>query len=310
MAIHVLLETANTIYEEKKKEITKKEGSKLHGSLFYQLYFCIINMPSVSEKRLFRTRSKCPKPLQENLGRANTQGFKILEAPQLDPDWQRVVYTCLVIKGERTEAAIDVDVLGSTGNAYTVSLDFCPTCTCPYFGRQQDICKHIFFVLLKVAGLPSSSRILYQKAYLRHELYEIFTSLSVKISSANILPSPLAQSVRRQRPRLQSICDVCDAPLTSRDVIHCQCGSEFHPDCGMIDDLPDFSRLSLSSRRSPHSCRTRRITCPYCHVGIDHDEGYVNVAHATGQSRIRDTSTYRPCPGYGTYSYSSRRRYR
>ncbi|CAN0907216.1 Mitogen-activated protein kinase kinase kinase 1 [Linum grandiflorum] len=42
-------------------------------------------------------------------------------------------------------------VLGATGNVYTVSLTSVPSCTCP---DRTSPCKHIFFVLIRVLGVP------------------------------------------------------------------------------------------------------------------------------------------------------------
>jgi hypothetical protein len=65
--------------------------------------------------------------------------------------------------------------------------------------------------------------------------------------------------------------------------------------------LPSFDRLNLSSNRK-HELTTTLVECPRCSTRFHHDEGYENIAHETGQSRLRDHSTYRPCPGYPAYS--------
>jgi len=46
-------------------------------------------------------------------------------------------------------------VLGSTGNVYDVTVDAEPSCTCPYASSHPTkVCKHRFFVFLKVLGVP------------------------------------------------------------------------------------------------------------------------------------------------------------
>lgn len=45
----------------------------------------------------------------------------------------------------------DFIILGSTGNAYTVSIKMpAPSCTCPDNKLRHRTCKHIYFVLIKV----------------------------------------------------------------------------------------------------------------------------------------------------------------
>jgi len=269
----------------------------------------------LSEKRLFRTRSKCPKPLQDNLMRAATQKFSVLALPQLPDDWPDRVVLGKPTK-DRSKAAVDLDLVGSTGNVYSVTLDFRPTCTCPNFAKKEDICKHIFFVLQKIVGLSRDSPILYQRAYLSTELIEIYDSLYDSLESSNIggrhVAAPKIRAEYNKRSIVSKIgtelCDQCGKRLDpkthrSSDAIRCprrHCGGVFHSSCVL---MPDLDRLTLdsTSREKKPLIRTTKISCPLCDTMFDHDEGYVNIADLTGQSRSRDTSTYRPCPGYPGY---------
>lgn len=61
------------------------------------------------------------------------------------------------------------EVLGSTGNYYTVTICQKPTCTCPDFGKG-NICKHLVFVYLRVLRIPQELPFWYQKALLTTEL--------------------------------------------------------------------------------------------------------------------------------------------
>lgn len=42
------------------------------------------------------------------------------------------------------------DVMGTTGNIYSVKLNGAPTCTCPDFSLRHKRCKHIFFMLGRI----------------------------------------------------------------------------------------------------------------------------------------------------------------
>lgn len=258
-----------------------------------------------------RSRTSCPKPLQDNLLRASTQDFKAVTKPKLPDDWLDMVLTCQPTK-ERTEAAVDMDILGSTGNIYTVTLDFRPTCTCPNFVKKEDICKHIFFVLKDLAGLSRNSPIIYQKAYLSSELVDIYEGLSTfSGKSSGKMAGKAIRSACKQRKSTTSEsvygrCDLCDKKIKSHssrpgnNVICCRCGGKFHASCLV---MPDLHRLTVSSgsKSSKKLIGTTHVTCPLCDEQMDYDEGYVNMADVTGQHRIRDTSTYRPCPGYPGY---------
>ena len=223
---------------------------------------------------------------------------------------------------ERSMAAMDFKVLGSTANVYTVTLDFRPTCDCPNFKNKKDICKHIFFVLLKVVRLPEDSSILYQKAYLSNELALLYAYLAEHTPVApNVVAEQKVQAAyqktkaEERKPKARK-CAFCDAKVLnqrSTEIINCptrHCTGTFHVDCAV---LIGFNRLSLSdetTHRGHHhyrhfknstSTRTTTIKCPLCKASFDHDEGYVNLADVTGQSRIRDTSSYRPVPYYALY---------
>jgi hypothetical protein len=268
------------------------------------------NTGKISEKRLFRTRSMCPKPLRDNLLRASTQNFSILDPPQLPDSWEHLITCCQATK-DRSSVAVEIAVLGSTSNVYTVTLDFRPTCTCPNFYNKEDICKHIFFVLRDIVGLPKSSPILYQKAYLSTELMEIFANLEASTGSSNShkLASTIVRSTHKKRTSTgcgSIICGVCDRKMNEKfkstlpvsEIIRCpssRCGGVFHADCVV---MPDLQQLSLSTTKNAKSSLTSTVSCPTCYTTFDHDKGYVNLADVTGQSRVRDKSTYRPCPGY------------
>lgn len=82
------------------------------------------------EKRLRRFRSQEPKSFGEIFDRAMSQRFFVLERRRTGTD------EC---PGEV------VELTGSTGNVYTVSIGRQPECNCPH-ARKGNQCKHIIFV--------------------------------------------------------------------------------------------------------------------------------------------------------------------
>ena len=263
------------------------------------------------EKRIYRTRSQCPKKLENYVLRATTERFLLLKKPSLREDWEDEIQKEEEHCEETKTAAkikvcpVEFAIAGSTGNCYVITLDTCPTCTCPYF-QKGDICKHIMFVLFKVVGVPRRSSIWYQRAYLTQELREIYQRLESSLENGNIkIASKEIRKAHRQSlssPYMPGArCTVCHGRLVQPDTTVCcpssRCGGIFHYDC--LTGLPNLGRLSL---HQTNNVRTTYVTCPCCETEWEHDEGCINLARVTGQTPIRDKSTYRSTPGYPDHS--------
>src|SRR6266516_3552475 len=65
----------------------------------------------------------------------------------------------------------EIDLVGSTGNIYQVSIGLIPSCTCPDH-RKGNECKHKVYAMHTV--LKAKGNLVYQRAYLSSELREIF----------------------------------------------------------------------------------------------------------------------------------------
>ena len=87
------------------------------------------------EKRLRRFRAQPPQSIDDIYDRATTQRFFVLGRTRTGTD------EC---PGEV------VELTGSTGNVYTVTIGLVPECDCPH-AKKGNQCKHIIFV-----GLHSS----------------------------------------------------------------------------------------------------------------------------------------------------------
>lgn len=120
------------------------------------------------EKRLKRFRSNPTISIQQRIERALTQRLYLIKTSEQT--------TCHMHGGP----SITFSVLGSTGNVYEVTLSKVPDCSCPDH-RKGNLCKHLLFVALKVVGLPSSSPLVYQSAYLTEELEQIFDLLQKRM---------------------------------------------------------------------------------------------------------------------------------
>ena len=118
------------------------------------------------EKRLKRHRSKPTNAISARIDRATTQRLYLISASQPT--------TCSQYGGP----SITLNVLGSTGNVYDVTLSKIPSCNCPDHAKG-NLCKHLLFALIKVVGLPTSSPLVYQDAYITQELDDIIEMLQI-----------------------------------------------------------------------------------------------------------------------------------
>jgi hypothetical protein len=101
------------------------------------------------EKRRRKFRSSPPRTYLEKLHRATTQRYvdkrlKIWRGLEL-----MQVSRMFVISRRRSEngniTEENVDIVGTTGNIYTVTISYEPQCTCPD-ARKGNQCKHIIYV--------------------------------------------------------------------------------------------------------------------------------------------------------------------
>lgn len=284
--------------------------------------------PRPDEKRLSRYRATCPVKLQERLLRANTQRMYLIQQLTQRDHRHSVITKC------------DFSVLGSTGNVYTVQIQHVPCCNCPDFQRNQDLCKHVIFVLLKVIGVSSNSPLAFQKAYITSELHELFEMLNNRRVGGGGSNAVMANAQVRanfaalqndgndnddttdsavKRRSLDDNNEDCDCPVCFDRMdpkklhllTYCQaaCGFNFHSDC-IVKWLQNCSANNKScpncrqiwvGKENKNPSKTKRAG-----VWRDCEDAYVNLGELQGVSPVRDTSTYNP---YFDSDYK-RRRYR
>ncbi|KAH7097506.1 hypothetical protein BKA62DRAFT_817143 [Auriculariales sp. MPI-PUGE-AT-0066] len=266
-----------------------------------------------SEKRLKRARTSCPKAILERVDRVLTQRF------------------CLVDRTRNgDELREEFQVLGSTGNVYTVAIDIVPSCNCPD-ASKGNFCKHILFVFLKVLSVPQSSTYWYQAALLTSELEWVFSN------------APAAPQLSITNARVKAAYDTAtgkilaaaadDGTIDDTDKL-----PEDGDDCGICYDEMAGNEQTL--RKTLSWCTTchkpvhtncfsmwlqakRGETCVYCRspwtqplpnssgtggkAGATYREGYLNLAGVAGVSGVRDSSTYYHGPKRGRRYYGYRR---
>ncbi|GAX11775.1 E3 ubiquitin-protein ligase ZSWIM2 [Fistulifera solaris] len=230
------------------------------------------------EKRSKRYRSNPPKGIQQRIDRALSQSMY------------------LVTKSDVQDLSCTFVVLGSTGNVYEVTIRRSPHCSCPDHAKG-NLCKHILFVLLKVMAIPSSSPLVYQQAWIKTELEEMyacmeqrFQQVSGAVLAKSVVRNEYAKLQRDPVPQVacrqdQEDCPICfDVLEAAADNMHCrtQCGANFHAKC--------ISHWLQQQRSHP--------TCPNCRqpwegtTKTTTNGGFQNLGRLQGQSPQRDMSSY------------------
>ncbi|KAK4054456.1 hypothetical protein OIV83_000950 [Microbotryomycetes sp. JL201] len=249
------------------------------------------------EKRAKRYRSSPPKSVQERAMRVRSQRFFCVERNKIGPTSEQF------------------SVLGSTGNVYTATIDQMPKCTCPD-GIKGNTCKHIIFIMLRVLQVPHASGVWYQSALLSTELKQIFNeapaapqsvmdhrlSTAYRVAtgkeSASAEPGSLKASIQKRLPGEGDSCPICYEDLepgSEKGLVFCLsiggCGNGLHREC-----FQTWCKSSASGTRP--RCIMCRQFWDECDPAVGNvgtaclQEGYVNLAHVSGQDRERDVSTY------------------
>lgn len=132
------------------------------------------------------------------------------------------------------------DVMGSTGNLYTVAFSSKPTCTCPDFVRRKSKCKHIYFIHLKALKGTHG-----KKRFSNKELKDLFSNIPSKTSQL-LVSENLREAYQKLQNENQStseeirreispedICPVCLEDLNEGESDFCRygCGKSIHRVC-------------------------------------------------------------------------------
>jgi hypothetical protein len=232
------------------------------------------------EKRSKRYRSNPPKNVQQRIDRALSQSMYLVTKSDVQDD-----LSCTFV------------VLGSTGNVYDVTIQRTPHCSCPDHAKG-NLCKHILFVLLKVMAIPSSSPLVYQQAWIKTELEEMYACMAqrfLQVSGAvlakSVVRNEYAKLQRGPAPQVacrqdQEDCPICfDVLEAAADNLHCrtQCGANFHAKC---------IRHWLQQQRSHPTCPNCRQPWEGTTKTTKLNDGFQNLGRLQGQSPQRDMSSY------------------
>eukprot|EP00929_Paragymnodinium_shiwhaense_P052184 TRINITY_DN26147_c0_g1_i2.p1 TRINITY_DN26147_c0_g1~~TRINITY_DN26147_c0_g1_i2.p1 ORF type:complete len:547 (+),score=21.67 TRINITY_DN26147_c0_g1_i2:196-1836(+) len=227
------------------------------------------------ERRLARWRSTCSVATSERMGRALEQRMYLLEQMDLNSD-----------HGPSKQ----FEVLGSTGNAYTVRIGALVSCSCPD-ALKGFVCKHQLFVFLRVLRAPRSSALIYQRALLSSERVELFAAVrSFQAETNAVAIQPVREAYKESKnPRdpvqhrglASDDCPICYEELAQEALKVCKtCRNAVHEAC--------LTKWSLA--------RVGRVSCPSCRENNwDQSqprplmrEGYLNFGDVAGLPAERE----------------------
>lgn len=163
---------------------------------------------------------------QSRKARGKTQKLFLVECRDIENNTQKVY-----------------DIMGTTGNVYTVIIKKEPTCTCPDFMTRHQRCKHIYFALIKIMKVKEEDED--TKEFSVDELKTMFSNIP-KITNNLEITSDLKNkytdlknkekttSIEVKRKSLDDLCPICLDDLSNGDDIdYCKytCGKNIHKAC-------------------------------------------------------------------------------
>lgn len=154
-----------------------------------------------------------------------------------------------IVECRMTDECFDCDIMGTTGNVYTVKMLNEPICTCPDFSQRGMRCKHIYFLLIK--GLKIShddaEDLFYDDEDLEdmreriHNTAHLFVSDAKRKKYKKMKKSHeggVTDNKVAQKSFEGASCPICLDDLKETDhIVYCQytCGNNYHKQC--IDEF-------------------------------------------------------------------------
>lgn len=140
------------------------------------------------------------------------------------------------------------DIMGTTKNVYTVTINKSPSCTCPDYVQRHKRCKHIFFVLTQIMKVSAEREDI--KSYSDEELDDMFNKIPMITENLKVNAQCLEKfksisknkngEVDMKNIEEEDICPICLGDLfvfTQRDqedeITYCKysCGQCIHTKC-------------------------------------------------------------------------------
>lgn len=152
------------------------------------------------------------------------------------------------------------DVMGTTGNIYSVKLSGSPTCTCPDFTQRKKRCKHIFFMLAKIFIVNDP----HQKKFTTKEIENLISKYQENILKLTIKYNLKSLCTEITAKNTEDDCVICmDAVLNGEQYVYCKkyCGRCIHLDC--------YKMVTSKSQSCPYCLQ--KFVCSNICSGLEED---------------------------------------
>lgn len=211
------------------------------------------------ERRLTRFVPKPSARIRERMDRAYVHRLYLLAHQDVEPASSSA--SSSVSEQKESDRGVWLDVLGSTGNVYRVTLSFAGSqCQCPDFAKGGGVCKHLLFVMLRVLKLSREDHRVWQTSLTMTELQPLLAHLRDRHGQLGELAADASvlrgyreakdgEAAAPKQP-LPAECPICFEEISETNTMcTCRaCGHHLHADCQ--------HRWAASSSKGD--------TCPLC----------------------------------------------
>ena len=135
------------------------------------------------------------------------------------------------------------EVMGTTGNAYTVTINNKPSCTCPDNTIRRRRCKHIYFVLTRIMRVKQDQEDMVE--YSNTELKDMISNIPDIVDNLRVDTNKLSRFKTQQKNgngevemrdiNEDDMCPICLGSLyeCGEEIIYCKysCGKSIHKLC-------------------------------------------------------------------------------
>uniref|UniRef100_A0A6C0CCJ7 Uncharacterized protein n=1 Tax=viral metagenome TaxID=1070528 RepID=A0A6C0CCJ7_9ZZZZ len=128
-------------------------------------------------------------------------------------------------------------VLGASGNKYSVKIGVDSCCTCPDFENNDNICKHMYFIVLRILNSKIT-----QKKYSKNVLKKMFDNIPSFLEDDLFVDSKAQNNFQKNnkkeiafvQQKFDDNCPVClEGIKKNQSLYYCkyQCGKSVHKKC-------------------------------------------------------------------------------
>lgn len=165
------------------------------------------------------------------------------------------------------------DVMGKSGNLYTVNISNTCNCSCPDYIIRRNRCKHIFFILNKVMKVTDDDEntILYTP----DKLSQMFNNIpnitlllnshliNTTINNNNTISYNNLHKCNIKPIDDDDLCPICLSSLMDSPTVYCRysCGKHIHRECF---DMYHNHLSGTSKKKSKNNVNNSIMKCVYC----------------------------------------------